>query len=381
MGYETFSSLLQLSGSDTLLHVILEEQLSEIDEVSITAGVFSASDKKKSATLNSFDIASTASAMGDIYGAYATMPGSQKVGEEGMLFVRGGDSYETKTFMDGMLVQSPFFSKMPDIPTRGRYSPLLFSETIFSTGGYSAEFGQALSSVVDLTTNGMETENKASIGLMTVGASASMGRRWKNSSLAFSGLYANNALHHKIFKQNVDWIKDPLMADASLMYRSKIGETGLLKAFSSNNYNSMEMNYDNFEQGSLDRIAMTNNNFYANTSYTDELGEKWLLKAGLAYNRDLEDMSYVGNPILTTTTASQAKLVMTHLTSDLLKIRMGTDILLEHYQQAITVDSMIRLELRDPQPSLFLETELTLSKKIALRLGARAEHSSLLEDY
>lgn len=40
---------------------------------------------------------------------------------------------------------------------------------------------------------------------------------------------------------------------------------------------------------------------------------------------------------------------------------------------------MIRLELRDLQPSLFLETELTLSKKIALRLGARAEHSSLLQ--
>jgi len=379
MGYETFSALLHLSGSDTLMHIIMEEQLSEIDEVSITAGVFSASDKKKSATLNSFDIASTASAMGDIYGAYATMPGSQKVGEEGMLFVRGGDSYETKTYMDGMLVQSPFFSKMPDIPTRGRYSPLLFSETIFSTGGYSAEFGQALSSVVDLTTNGMETENKTSISLMTVGASASMGRRWENSSLAFSGLYANNALHHKLFKQSVDWIRDPLMADGTLMYRSKIGDTGLLKAFSSYNHNRMEMNYDNFEQGSLERIALSNNSFYANTSYTDELGEKWLLKGGLAFNRDLEDMNYVGNPIQTTTTASQAKLVMTHLTSEKLKIRMGGDVLLEQYQQDIHMDSIIHLEFQDLQPSLFLETELTLSKKLALRLGARAEHSSLLQ--
>jgi vitamin B12 transporter len=119
MGYETYSRLLFLDGTDTVLAVVLQELISELDEVSITAGVFSASDKKKSATLNSFDVATTASAMGDVYGAYATMPGSQKVGEEGMLFVRGGDSYETKTFMDGMLVQSPFFSKMPDIPTRG----------------------------------------------------------------------------------------------------------------------------------------------------------------------------------------------------------------------------------------------------------------------
>lgn len=379
MGYEKYSLLLHLNGKDTILTVVMKEQFSEIDEVSITAGVFSASDKKKSATLNSFDIASTASAMGDIYGAYATMPGSQKVGEEGMLFVRGGDSYEVKTFMDGMLVQSPFFAKMPDIPTRGRYSPLLFSETIFSTGGYSAEYGQALSSVVDLTTNGMETENKTSVGVMTVGANASIGRRWENSSLAFSGLYANNALHHKLFKQNVDWTKDPVMADGTLMYRVKVGESGLLKAFCSYNFNAMEMNYDNFEQGTMDPLAMVNNTLYANTSYTGELGEKWLIKTGLAYSRDLEDITYKGDPVNTTLSASQAKLVLTHLTTDKVKIRIGSDVIYEQYGQEINMDSTFSLGLTDLQPSLFLESEIKLSKKLAIRLGARAEYTSLLE--
>ena len=74
----------------------MKELVSELNEVAITAGIFSASDKKKSATLNSFDIATTASAMGDIYGTYATMPGSQKVGEEGLLFVRAGPKAELK---------------------------------------------------------------------------------------------------------------------------------------------------------------------------------------------------------------------------------------------------------------------------------------------
>ncbi len=175
IGYEKYSRLLDLSGNDTTIEIVLREKVSEINEVSITAGVFSASDEKKSATLNSFDIATTASAMGDIYGAYATMPGSQKVGEEGMLFVRGGESYETKTYMDGMMVQSPYFSSMPNVPTRGRFSPLLFSETLFSTGGYSAEYGHALSSIVDLSTNGLETGDKASVGIMTVGANAFCG--------------------------------------------------------------------------------------------------------------------------------------------------------------------------------------------------------------
>ena len=246
----------------------------EINEVSITAGVFSASDEKKSATLSSFDIATTASAMGDIYGAYATMPGSQKVGEEGMLFVRGGESYETKTYMDGMMVQSPYFSSMPNIPTRGRFSPLLFSETLFSTGGYSAEYGHAISSIVDLTTNGLETGDKASVGLMTVGANASYAKRWEKSSLAASGLYANNALHHKLFKQNVDWTRDPVLGDGMIMFRQQIGESGLLKSFCSFNSMSMAMNYDNFEAGSMDPMQMNNLNLYANTSYSAQTGPK-----------------------------------------------------------------------------------------------------------
>ena len=378
IGYERQTTRCYLNGRDTSLAIVLTETISEINEVAITAGIFSASDKKKSSTLNSFDIASTASAMGDIYGAYATMPGSQKVGEEGMLFVRGGDSYETKTYMDGMLVQSPFFSKMPDIPTRGRYSPLLFSETVFSTGGYSAEFGQALSSVVDLTTNGLETEDKTSVSIMSVGASGSMGRRWKNSSLALSGLYADNTLHHKLYKQNIDWTRDPVMGDGSMMYRQKVGETGLLKVFSSYNYNAMQMNYDNFEQGTTDKLQLTNHTLYANASYSGELNEKWLIRSGLAYNRDLEFMTYREDPINTIHSASQAKLVFTHLSSKKVKLRIGVDLLNEAYGQEFVTDTTHHLDLSNLQPSLFLESDLKLSSKLAFRVGARAEYSSML---
>lgn len=214
---------------------------------------------------------------------------------------------------------------------------------------------------------------------MTVGASASMGHRWENSSLAFSGLYANNALHHKLFKQNVDWTKDPVMADGTLMYRVKAGETGLVKAFCSYNFNAMSMNYDNFEQGTIDPLAMTNHTLYINTSYSGELSEKWLIRTGLAYNKDIEDITYIGNPVINTKSATQAKLVMTHLTTDKIKIRIGADVLQEQYAQEINIDSTFSQGLSDLQPSMFLESEIKISKKLALRLGARAEYSSLLE--
>lgn len=380
IGYEKYSRLLHLHGRDTILKVVLKEKVSEINEVSITAGVFSASDEKKSATLTSFDIATTASALGDIYGAYATMPGSQKVGEEGKLFVRGGEAYETKTYMDGMMVQSPYFSSMPDVPTRGRFSPLLFSETLFSTGGYSAEYGHALSSVVDLTTNGLETGDKASVGIMTVGANASIAKRWEKSSLAASGLYANNALHNKLFKQNVDWTQDPVLGDGMIMFRQQIGESGMLKSFCSLNAMSMAMNYDNFEAGSMDPMQLNNLNLYANTSYSDQLAEKWLIRSGLAYSRDEENTDYDGIPMSTLNMGGSFKLALTHLTSDKLKIRFGTDINLGSYKLDVITDANYSIQLKDLAPSLFVETDLKISRNLAIRAGLRGEYTTLLEE-
>ncbi len=368
---------------DTLrrpLAITLREAVSELNEVVITAGVFSASDENKSATLSSFDIASTASAVGDIYGAYSTMPGSQKVGEEGMLFVRGGESYETKTYMDGMMVESPYFSSMPNVPTRGRFSPLLFSETMFSTGGYSAEYGHALSSIVDLSTNGLETEDKASVGIMSVGATASWAKRWEKSSLAVTGLYANSTLTHKLFEQNVDWTKDPVLGDGMLMFRQQIGEKGLLKTFGSFNAMSSAMNYNNFQAGTMDALELDNLNFYANTSYTDQLAEKWLIRTGVAFSRDSEKINYAGLPVNTVTTGAAMKLTFTHLTSKNLKTRFGGDFNRGLYTQTMEADSSIISEMKDALPSLFLEAEWTISKKLALRTGLRAEYSSFLQE-
>ena len=380
IGYEHFTAEIFIQPGDTLLHFTLKEKISELNEVSITAGVFSAGDKKKSVTLNAIDISTTPSAVGDIYGAFATLPGSQKVGEEGMLFVRGGDASETKTYMDGMPVRSPYFSSVPQIPTRGRFSPLLFSETVFSTGGYSAEYGDALSSIVDLTTNGLEPEDKASISLMTVGASGSFAKRWDNSSLAMTGLYANNALHHKLFKQNVDWIKDPVLADGMVMFRQQIGETGLLKSFCSFNSQTMAMNYDHFEVGAMERIQLTNRNLYANTTYSGQLGDRWLVRTGISYGRDLEDMLYIDQPVITGQSTLSGKLVFTYLTSDKLKIRMGTNLSWEKYAQEIILDSTFTLILNDMQPSMFVEPELKISDKLAIRMGIRAEYATQLEE-
>ncbi|MFZ1824643.1 MAG: TonB-dependent receptor, partial [Chitinophagales bacterium] len=148
IGYVEFSDTLDLQGETIELNIILKEAFNELNAVLITAGAFEASDEKKSVVFSSLDIVTTAGADGDIYGALETLPGVTSVGNDDGLYVRGGTGYETVTIIDGVPVQNPYYSTLPDIPSRGRFGPFLFKGTVFSTGGYSAEYGQALSSAV-----------------------------------------------------------------------------------------------------------------------------------------------------------------------------------------------------------------------------------------
>jgi len=89
IGFEKYSREVDLGSNDTTIDIALTEEVSELNEVVITAGVFSASDKKKSATLNSFDIATTASAMGDIYGAVCHHAGISESWGGGIIVCQG----------------------------------------------------------------------------------------------------------------------------------------------------------------------------------------------------------------------------------------------------------------------------------------------------
>ncbi|UCG27933.1 MAG: TonB-dependent receptor [Bacteroidales bacterium] len=379
IGYAEYAEELDLD-KDIRLEIVLEEIASALDDVVITAGTFEAGDKKKSAILNSIDIAATPSAQGDIYGALATMPGSQKVGEAGMIFVRGGESYETKTFMDGMLVQTPYFSNLRNIPTRGRFSPLLFTETVFSTGGYSAEYGQALSSIVVLNTSGLEPEDKSSISLMTVGVNGAHVKRWETSSLALTGQYVNSALNNAVFKHRIDWIRAPMIGDGTVMFRKKTGETGLIKSFGSFSLNSMEMRYDNFEEGTLDDLTLTNNNVYFNTTYNGMMNDKWMVKAGIACNYDLESTELDTVSVDTKNSSEQVKISFVNFTTDMLKIKLGGDVILQKYRQEFPSGSFPALIVDNEQISAFAEGELSITRKVALRFGGRTEVSTLLNE-
>ena len=379
IGYKTYLRKMNLDSTQTTMtNIVLQESDAQMNEVVINAGAFEASDKKKAVILKMFDVATTPSAQGDIFGALCTLPGVQKVGEDGRVFVRGGEGYETKAFMDGMQVSTPYMSKMPDMPTRGRFSPLLFSGTLFSTGAYSAEFGQALSSIVDMKTNSVETENKSSISIMTVGVMGSTTKCWKNASLSLSGDYVTSGLSNKINTQQVDWIKNPAGVDGTLMYRQRTGKSGVFKVFGSFNNSGSGLIYPNTETGVKQDILLNSNNIYLNSTYNSMLGEKWMIKSGLAWNYDNQKFDLDNDRVLTDQKMFQAKLQFIHNFNAQTELKFGSDWVNFSYEQKIRMGGDFRLPFSNNEFSGFAELEYKLSKKLATRLGARIENSSLL---
>jgi len=129
LGYESKSIKGQVSELDQLV-IKLRESAATLDAVEISASTFKAGDNSKLAVLKPLDMVTTAGSMGDVIAAIQTLPGTQSNSEDGRLFVRGGDANETKIYIDGMRVFSPYSRTVGGTPRRGRYSPFLFKGTM-----------------------------------------------------------------------------------------------------------------------------------------------------------------------------------------------------------------------------------------------------------
>ena len=101
-------------------------------------------------TLTPLDVVRTPGAQGDLMRALETMPGVSRIDEGAGLFVRGGDVSEVLVLLDGVVVSHPYRYETPTGGFRGAVDPFLTQGVSFTTGGFGAHYGNAMSAVVDL---------------------------------------------------------------------------------------------------------------------------------------------------------------------------------------------------------------------------------------
>lgn len=379
IGHQNSTQTIHLADTVNLI-IVLKENINSIDAVTITAGTFAASDEKRAAILKPLDIYTTASANGDIMAAMQTMPGTQVNSDDGRLLVRGGDVYESKTFIDGLLTSSPYYSKTPDLPTRGRFSPSMFSGVQFSTGGYSAEYGQALSSVLELNSTDAASSDNFGLSIMSIGGEINYTNAFKKGSFGVSGSYSNMGIYKSFSKSDIKWI-DPVKSvniNANLKYKPNTSSS--LKVFIRSDYRNLS--YQSLENNFQQTNLQTNgNNKYANISYKGCISSSTCFKIGVSSSTDNNSILINDTKILQEEKNTEAKLTLTHFISDGISIKAGVGDTYSLFNENLSFqknDQVYEKNLNKHLFHSFLQSEIKLSKYIALRPGLRYEYSTFL---
>jgi len=376
IGFESYRKNIHLSTDTIVIDIKLQSASATLSQAVITAGAFEAGNKKKSALLKPLDIVTNAGSQGDVYGALNTLPGVSRVGDETGIFVRGGEAYETRTFINGTLVQQPFFSSVPDIPGRGRFDPFMFKGTLFATGGYSAEYGQALSSVILLETQDMPDNTSTGFSLNMAGVGLSHTHLWnKKTALLTSVGYTNLLPLMSIVPQNRDWVTHPTGGDGSLGVLHKTRQ-GIFKTYLQYQQGRIGMRFPSLDPGeSPTDFANRNRNVFFNSSYRGILNDKWSLYGGLALGWDKDQTDLGENQFGLDGMLAQGKWTLGRDIGRVLYLKFGGEVhLLDESHSRNGLVAMVT----GLYTGLFAEAELSLGKSWAIRLGLRGEYDQLV---
>ena len=162
LGFEGQQRVVTPAERDSVL-ISLAPATVALSAVSVQAGAYTAGEER-GATLTPLEVVTTPGSAADINRTIQTLPGVQSVDEGTGLFVRGGDFTETRVFLNEAPLLNPVQLFSPSGTFVGTVDPFLLDGIFFSSGGFGARYGDALSGVVGLRTKGTTTGSAGTLG-------------------------------------------------------------------------------------------------------------------------------------------------------------------------------------------------------------------------
>ena len=258
------------------LTIHMSERTATIHEVVVTASTFHFGKSGNFKTMDALDVVLTGNSCGDIVAALQSLPGTQMVGENGKLYVRGGESEECQTFVNGMHVLVPYTTNTENTAVRGRFSPFLFKGINFSLGGYGGEYGQALSAVLPMETTDAATSDKLGVSASLVDWNIGGTRAFPNSSLSFNAALTSMGLYNRLFKERNDFWRPYRKLSGEAQFKKEISTTSVLKAYAGYDLTTVGQRIDGRS------LHLREHNIYVNATCHTALGNGCTLFTGFA---------------------------------------------------------------------------------------------------
>lgn len=380
VGYDNAGMPVNITGDLTGIELKMKYTARSLEEVVVTAGSFEAGNGEKT-VLKPLDIVTTAGTGADVVRAIQTLPGTQQQGTQTGLFVRGGDASEAAFVVDGLVAQNAFLTTAPGVAARSRFGPFQFKGVAFSSGGYSARYGQALSSVLELSSNDMPDKSTINTGINMAGVYFSGSKLNKKTSLEGSAYYNNLTPFYKLAKTNVDYYNVPKGGGGSARFVYTPNKNGILKAMVNYSTFSSGTRVPNPEPGQEGKdltFGVTNNNVYSNVSYKQMLNSKWNLYTAASYSYNKDDIEYNTYPINSDDNRMQLRAEVKHYATTRLSILAGTEIQHFGYNRDWKGPYPSTNSFTETQAAGYVEADWAPKSWIALKPGVRVEHSALI---
>ena len=390
VGHENAGQPLVISGDISGIVIKMKAKPRDLDVVVITAGSFEASNDKTKTILKPLDIVTTAGAQADVVKAIEMLPGTQQTGADNGLFVRGGDASEAAIVVDEMVVQNAFFSGPPGVATRSRFGAFNYQGVSFSSGGYSARYGQALSSVLELNTTDLPDKSNVNMGINMAGVYASGTKKWKKSALDFGAGYNNTTPFFALATTNYKFYEPPSGGSGNLRYVWKPNKDGILKASFNANYSQSGIAIDNpyaagaTTGGPFDSLGnpvhykTADQYYYSNVSYKQSFGTRYYLYTAASYSLDKTNSDFGPIPINEKDNRAQFRIEGKDYFTSRLNLLVGTDV--QNFGLSKVYSTYPALQFNETIASGYSELEWTPINNIALKPGVRYEHSVLLNN-
>ena len=381
LGYAEFTVQVRETTTTPLVLKMRPDNIT-LDNVVVTAGNFRLKGNSQFGKMSAVDIVTTAGSSGDLYHSLRTLPGAQMVGESGKLFIRGGDSNESQTYIDEMHVLSPYTTTGDNIPVRGRYSPFMFEGINFSTGASASEYAQGLSSVLALNTKDVSPITKIGVNASSVGVSGGGTQAFEKGSVSVNMDYQNLKPYYSLFPSRMNWIDPYRLFSGSSQIRFNPNQRTVFKTFIGYDRTTFIQQLASSDNLTNRNFGMKDDNFYLNSTFqeTTESGYKIFAGAACSFKNQ-----HIDNAVIPEDTYRDKeweihlKTKATKRFTDFLRLNVGIENFLRHdettytYSSAIHSDSAINHSIR----AVFATAVFNISPDLYAELSDRLEYTSI----
>jgi len=389
IGYEPAECHLTISGDGPIeVDVTCFQTSVQLQEVVVGGNAFTTGGDMKGATLHSLDVVTTPGASADIFRTVQTFPGIAVLDEGSGLFVRGGDVGETAILLDQATVVHPYKFESPTGGFFGTIPPFLVEGTFFSSGGFSARYGNALSGVLVMESMGMPSRLTSSIGIGLAAGSLAIAIPVIPDKLGIR-ISGNRSLTDAMLRMNGMRNKftiPPDGFDCNVSVLWKYSPTAQIKFFTFVNKNKIgvQMNEPSFSNA----YVSSEMNWLQNLQWTD-ISNGWIMKGSLSLNRFATERN-LGSLHLKPSDNTYKVRFDAEDNSDVsnrLLIGIEAESMANRYEGTVPVNPSVL----DPQGSVYTlheeysalrigaytEYELKFSRRMWTRMGVRSDYYNM----